>query len=73
MGQEYILQNYPIRIGTKNTSLQSIAFHLEEYDFNKFRWKPGTGFITKFKNLNLNLMRCTSILKINTLTETLHF
>lgn len=52
---EFILNNFPIKIGTKSTSLPSISVTLEEYAFNKhFDGNLGQDVFTQFNTLIIN-------------------
>lgn len=53
--EEYMLNNFPIRIGTKDAVLEHIPVSLEEYAFNKyFDGNLGQDVITQFNTLIMN-------------------
>jgi len=53
--KEYLLKNFPMKIGTKNTTLTEISVTLEEYDFNKyFDGNLGQDAFTQFNTLVIN-------------------
>jgi len=53
--EEYMLSDFPIRIGLKNAALENIPVSLEEYAFNKyFDGNLGQDVITQFNTLVMN-------------------
>ena len=53
--EEYILNDFPLKIGSKQAKLPTIPVTLEEYEFNKyFDGNLGQDYIGKFNSLILN-------------------
>ncbi|MDM8159583.1 aspartyl protease family protein [Labilibaculum sp. K2S] len=53
--KEYLLKNFPMKIGTKKTTLTEIPVTLEEYDFNKyFDGNLGQDIFNQFNTLIIN-------------------
>jgi hypothetical protein len=53
--EEYIIKDFPLRIGSKKTVLEQIPVALEEYGFNRyFDGNLGQDVFTQFNTLIIN-------------------